>query len=112
MMRIFRMRNRDCICRLDTDDVSELIINNQRKIKTMRLKCSNPLLRHRKECVIFWNEMYAFHDKIEKMEYGINALQFDTFIDKQEETFFQIKPKEDFNNVVLVESIIGLMYDV
>lgn len=45
------------------------------KIQKMVIKCSNPLMRHTKECSMFWSEVETFNDKILKMEYGINKVE-------------------------------------
>lgn len=45
------------------------------KLKKMALQCSNPLIRHTKECLVFWSEIETFNTKILKMEYGINTIE-------------------------------------
>lgn len=44
------------------------------KLKHMIIKCSNPLLKNKKECVALWNELNNFNKQIDTMEYNINNL--------------------------------------
>lgn len=44
------------------------------KLQKMVLKCSNPLISHTKECLLFWSEIETFNTKILEMEYEINNI--------------------------------------
>jgi len=55
--------------------------------KKLMLKCKNPLMRDKKECVIFWEEFDRYVKSIESMEYGIDNLHFDRFIDDKSMLF-------------------------
>lgn len=73
-----------------------VITAHKERERKMMLKCKNPLMKDKKECVIFWTEFDRYKQSIESMEYSIDNLKFDVFIDDTE--FFDIDD--------------GIMYDV
>ena len=53
------------------------------KLNHMIIKCSNPLLKDKKECVVLWNELNNFNKQIDTLEYSIKNLdtnQINNFI--------------------------------
>lgn len=71
------------------------------KVKKMTLQCSNPLIKHTKECTVFWSEIERFNAKILKMEYEINSIE--QFIkknvnDEEVEYFGREKSEECLEN--------------
>ena len=59
------------------------------KLNHMILKCSNPLLKDTKECVVLWNQLDGFNKQIDTLEYSIKHLDItknDNFIFDGEHT--------------------------
>lgn len=47
------------------------------KLKRMILKCNNPLYKDTKDCIILWEELDKFNQKVDLLEYSILNINFD-----------------------------------
>tara|TARA_B100001250_G_scaffold406375_1_gene425305 strand:- start:3457 stop:3726 length:270 start_codon:yes stop_codon:yes gene_type:complete len=62
--------------------VTETKPNVTPKLAKLRTICSNPIHKDKHFCIIFWNELKSFNEKVAELEYSINN---DNFIFKNPE---------------------------